>query len=56
MKDPIKSKEEGNPFYPYMNQFHNESSERKTKKLEEQKNLELNSKEEVKKMFEMTKE
>ena len=37
----------------YNNQFHKESSERCMKKLEEQKKLKLNSKEEAKKMFEM---
>ncbi|MEI8273167.1 MAG: hypothetical protein WCG08_11135 [Paludibacter sp.] len=46
-------KKEQNPYHPYNNQFHKESSERKMKKLDEQKNLTLNSKEEAKKMFEM---
>lgn len=42
-----------NPYHPYLNQFHKESSERKMKELEEQKKLKLNSKEEVKKHLEM---
>lgn len=46
-------KEEQNPYHPYFNQFHKESTERKMKELEGQKKLKLNSKEEVKKMFEM---
>jgi len=55
MKNPIQNNQEENPYYPYLNKFHKESEERKMKKLEEQKNLKLNSKEEVKKMFEMHK-
>jgi len=46
-------KEEQNPYHPYFNQFHKESTERKLKELDEQKNLKLNSQEEAKKMFEM---
>jgi hypothetical protein len=37
----------------YINQFHKDSEERKLKKLEELNKLKLNSKEEVKKHFEM---
>lgn len=53
MKDPINSKEEENPFYPYLNQAHKDWVEKATKELEEQDKLQLNSKEEVKKHLEM---
>jgi hypothetical protein len=49
----MQNEKDKNPYYPYNNQFHKESEERKLKKLEEQTNLKLNSKEEAKKMFEM---
>jgi len=47
MKNPIQNNQEENPYYPYLNKFHKESEERKMKELK------LNSKEQVKKMFEM---
>ena len=46
-------KEEQNPYHPYLNQFHKESTERKLKELEEQKKLSLNTTEEAKKIKEM---
>ncbi len=46
-KDQAPTTQQANPFYPYNNQFHKESEERKLKKLNEQKNLKLNSKEEA---------
>lgn len=46
---------QNNPYHPYLNQFHKESTERCFKELEEQKKLPLNSKEEVQKHLEMHK-
>jgi hypothetical protein len=44
-----------NPYHPYLNKFHKETSEQKMKEIEEQKQLQLNSKDEVKKHLEMHK-
>lgn len=51
----LKSKAEENPYHPYLNQFHKESTERKLAELEEQRKSPLNAQEEVKKHFEMHK-
>jgi len=42
-----------NPYQPYLNRFHKESTEKKLKELEDMKKLKLNSKEEAQKHFEM---
>ena len=52
-KMKMQNEKDKNPYFPYNNQFHKESTEKKFKELEEQKSLKLNSKEEVQKIREM---